>query len=117
MESVIKIFGASEWHNPVLVIGNKQALLKLKDTIQKAIDREDGYSSERFLEADGEGFNIEVKLYDEEYESENSGWNKLPNHYTDEIASTKNKEYWKNLYRLMRPGRLENEIDKLLGNK
>jgi hypothetical protein len=111
MESVVKIFGANSWHSPISIIGNKDALTKLKNTIQLAIDNEDGYASDDFLETDGEGFSIEVKLYDEGFNSDK--WNDLPNHYTDEIASTKNEEHWKNLYKLLRPNRIEKKINKI----
>ena len=105
----MKIFGAKSWHDTVSIIGNKEALLKLRDTIDSAI--KNGYFSNEFMETDGEGFEVEIKLHDEDFNSDK--WDKLPNHYSDEIASTKNLDHWNNLWELMKPDRREGKIDKL----
>ncbi len=111
MDSVIKVFGAKQWHDTVSIIGNKEALIRLKNVIENAIKNE--YSIDEFLESDGEGYNIEVKLHEGGFYSDK--WNNIPVHYTDEIASEKNEEYWKNLFNLMKKDRRENKIDKLEG--
>ncbi len=111
MDSVIKIFGAKSWHDTVSIVGNKEALIRFRDLIQDAITK--GFSDGEFLESDGEGYNIEIKLHDWGFYSD--GWNNLPVHYSDDLSSEKNWKYWENLHDLMTSGRRDSKIEKLEG--
>lgn len=87
---VIKIFGASAWHDNVKIIGNKIGLEKLKSALDKALKEE--YNKEDFMETDGEGYDIEIMLHD--YTDDSDEWIKFPIHYHDEIASEKDNSKW-----------------------
>ncbi len=88
---IVKVFGSKVWHGSVTIIGNKIGLEKLRDLIDNTIKKE--YHSDNFIETDGEGYEIEVLMHDYDYNSVD--WIKLPVHYTDDIASEKDKEKWK----------------------
>lgn len=94
MEPVLKIFGADAWHSSVTIVGNREGIKNLIKTLQDSLDNQ--ISSSEFLETDGEGYDIDVKLFDHDFHS--SEWDSLPMHYTDEIASTKDGQKWNNLW-------------------
>jgi hypothetical protein len=96
MEPILKVFGADAWHSSVTIVGNKVAIENLIQALQEAIDG--GSSTSEFSETDGEYYDLDIKLFD--HDSESVEWNKLPMHYTDEMASTKDKQKWNNLWDL-----------------
>jgi hypothetical protein len=95
--NIIKIFGANAWHDNVSIIGNKEALEKLKQLIDSALEH--GFSKDEFMESDGEGFNIEIAINNHLFDSDE--WIKFPVHYIDEMASEKDKNKWDYLYKFL----------------
>ena len=110
MIPVLKIFGSAFWHDTVTIVGNKESLIRLRNLIDRSL--KEGYDLDEFMETDGEGYNVEIKLHDEDFGS--SEWDGLPMHYTDDkmIGSNSEKE-WKNLHKLLIKDKRENKIEKI----
>lgn len=96
MEPILKIFGADAWHSSVTIIGNRQGIQNLIKALQDSIGNQ--ISTSQFFETDGEGYEVDIKLFD--HDSDSDEWNNLPMHYYGEIASTKDKKKWNNLWGL-----------------
>jgi len=95
---VLKIFGAEQWHDDIQIVGNKLALNKLKSAIEKAL--KGNASSEEMFETDGEGYDIEVVMFNEKFSD--TEWDKLPMHYISDLAQYDNAKKWKNLVELFK---------------
>ena len=106
MEPVLKVFGSESWHGSVTIIGNVESLKKLRDSIDEAIQNE--YSNSLYSESDGEYYNLEVVLV-----NDSDIMDSFPNHYTDNISSTKDKKKWDFLYSELNRLSRNYKIDKL----
>jgi len=74
----LHIFAQQSWHEEAFLIGTKEALTAVRDAINMAL--RDGESSASAFAADGEGYDIIVRVVDE------SVMNKLALPYTSETA-------------------------------
>jgi hypothetical protein len=79
----LQIYAQPFWHSEAYIMGNREALLALKDAISQAIN---GYPQkvEAFVEFDGEGYDVWVcECTDDELRT-------LQSHYTDECCGSRN---------------------------
>lgn len=83
MTPVLHIHGQSRWHMSAVVVGNRAALLGLRDAIDRALKGECRAAVETFS-ADGEGYEVEVRLRDADMGAPE--WNNARLPYFDEIA-------------------------------
>jgi hypothetical protein len=93
---ILKIFGAEYWHDDVIIVGSKQSLMKLRDSIDTAIKNQ--CDVQQFVEADGEGYYVHILRQERTREQ----WQKLPLHYTDEMADNNSENQQDELQRIMR---------------
>jgi hypothetical protein len=56
----IQIYAQEQWHDEAVIIANKEALLRLKAVIEKAL--ETGEAHGKFWASDGEGYAVVVKV-------------------------------------------------------
>ena len=79
----LHIYGQQSWHGDAYIVGNKEALLGLKEAIDMALNQNKNIHSQ--YAADGEGYNLFViNATDEEM-------NKLMLPYIDEHAANPEK--------------------------
>lgn len=79
--SYLHVYGQGVWHDSVLIVGNRKALLTLRATIDKALKRSGAQTSDTVFAGDGEGYNALITRCDNE-----RLWPQLAAPYTDEIA-------------------------------
>ena len=88
---LLHIYGQEIWHDPVHIVGNREALEDLKKAIEKALDRGRG-ETDTFCN-NGEGYTIVVILDDSDWQ--NGEWKKRAVPYTDEVArETREDAIW-----------------------
>ena len=81
-EPLLHIYGQVSEHDSVYIVGNKEALTRLKYIIDKALLWLDMESvTENFMASDGEGYNVQI-IYNETKWSEDY-WQLLGLPYTD----------------------------------
>ncbi len=90
MDELLHVYGQSYWHTPALVIGQKTALLKLRDAIDKAL--QDGHGRCDVFANDGEGYTVHVLLEDSDWL--NNPWTEMELPYTDPVANQGDKSPW-----------------------
>ena len=81
---ILNIYGQEYWHCDALIVGNKEGLEALKQTIDEALRVISKKAStkddkEPFFASDGEGYEVIVELHDEEWgikAPKDSFWNK-----------------------------------------
>ena len=83
MNPVLHIHGQSCWHMPVLMIGNREALTRLRDAIDKAL-KWGKPQTVATMAADGEGYTVEVRLREADIWA--PPWNNARLPYFDDIA-------------------------------
>ena len=83
---ILNIYGQEAWHTDARVIGNKEGLEQLRNTIDKALqegkattetDVKDGDTA--LFASDGEGYEVIVEMHNEKWGlegSKDSFWNK-----------------------------------------
>lgn len=98
MIPVLKVFPAKQWHDTVSIIGNRESLQNLLMVIQSSLN--EGYSQSEFMESDGEGYKVEIKLLDEKFGSKS--WDNLPMHYTDEMCKERDSGKWEDLHKILK---------------
>lgn len=89
----LKIFPSETYHAPVIIVGNKDALIKLREAVDQAILHGNGKTEDVF-ETDGEGFTVYVVDQDK--------LDNLPMHYVDHLDYKDTTEKWKNITKLLR---------------
>ena len=57
--SLIHVIAQKAWHDPAFIVGNREGLERLRDTIIAALSTEDIASMDAFAD-DGEGFRLHV---------------------------------------------------------
>ena len=76
----VHIFAQGAWHEEAYIVGEKESLKLLRDTLTRAIDAEDGMSSQELSTNDGEGYDVHVVSLSKE------AMNKMGLPYTAEVA-------------------------------
>lgn len=102
----LKVFSPAVWHDSAIIVGTKESLKFLKDNIDIALSRGINLhdKSSEYLESDGKGFNLIVKLSNESEMSD------LPLHYIDrEIYNNPNQTEINNLSQIY----VEFELQKI----
>lgn len=79
----LHIWGQACWHDPVVIIGNTEALKTLKHAIESAIENGE-YKVSAFFTSDREGFSLYVVCKDDDK------WDIRAVPYSDEMAIEKN---------------------------
>jgi len=64
---LLHIYGQAIWHDPVYIIGNREALEDLKKAIENVLDDDKGEGKTEAFCNDGEGYYVIVK-------QDNSDW-------------------------------------------
>lgn len=91
LDNILKVYPAEFWKEQVVIIGNKSALLKLRDVIDNAVANEIQTCS-TFTETDGNTYIVNVIMYgDDTLKAE--AWEPLPMHYASEELTDKEKEF------------------------
>lgn len=90
MDELLHIYGQDYWHCPVLIVGQKNALEKLRDAIDQAL--QEGHGTCTVYVNDGEGYDVHVVM-------ENSNWGEpvwatMQVPYTDSCAQTNGEPPW-----------------------
>jgi hypothetical protein len=82
-ERVLHIYAQAFWHEEAVIVGTREALLALADAINVAVlkDNSDGVERMEAYTADGEGYDVRIRLMDE------NSMNKLVLPYTDDDAN------------------------------
>jgi hypothetical protein len=92
---ILKVYGSQFWHDDVVIIGNRTALTSLRDAIDRALHSPETQQA-KALEADGEGYTVEVKQAD--FPFDDPFWNTLPLHYSNpDFNRTGGVKEWRNL--------------------
>jgi hypothetical protein len=87
---LLHVYGQEQWHDELIIVGNKEGLKILKDTIEKALegDKEMNFTQsapEAYVSVtDGEGYEIMVVRNDEDWKDKT--WEKLTVPYTEGYA-------------------------------
>lgn len=79
----LHIWGQACWHDPVVIIGNTDALKTLKHAIESAIENGE-HKVSAFFTSDREGFSLYVVCKDD------NKWDNRAVPYSDEMAAEKN---------------------------
>lgn len=99
--NILHVFSNEVWHESAAIVGGREALVKLKEAIDKALS--EGEATFETMVNDGEGYNVNVMCVEDE-----EVITVLAVPYTDEIAEqkdgdgkvlwpyeiSKNKEWW-----------------------
>lgn len=93
MNDILHIYQQELWHGKALIIGDKEALIQLREQINRAIGSSES-ACQSYFQNDGEGFNLYVK------EVQDDVLNTLPSAYLDDIAAAADDEI-KALYKLV----------------
>ena len=84
-DELLHIYGQCAFHDNVEIVGNREALEALRDTISEAL-----YGIPHFMEPivnDGEGYRVYVRLAEGDWDS--MVWQKLAVPYMEDYASEK----------------------------
>jgi len=85
MSPFMHIYSAGQWHGECYIVGNTEALKRLRDAIDAALAGHVGGT--HAYAGDGEGFQTIVVKHDSEK------WEQLAVHYTDaEVCATERRE-------------------------
>ena len=88
-KAILKVYPARFWHDDVVIIGNKQGLLKLKEAIETALA---GLPANALVqETDGYEYNVLPKMHDGDLLDE--AWLDFPVHYDDGNISQEEQEF------------------------
>ena len=79
MKDILKIFGLVVESDYVSIIGDREALIKLKGIIERAINTGETETILVF-ESDGEGYQLNIKMLDKLF-GNSEVWKKLPMSY------------------------------------
>lgn len=90
---LVHVYGQTMWHDTVDIVGTREGLKRLRDTIDAALESEDGLSlgvknkEHHVFANDGEGYSFSVKCT-EDIET----LRRMPVAYTDEIAEERGEQ-------------------------
>lgn len=79
---LLHIYGQASWHGTARIVGNRNALIVLRDAIDAALS--EGKAETSASTTDGEGYGVEIELVDAAWES--PAWETRPPSYIDPIA-------------------------------
>ncbi len=82
MDKLLHIYGQDYWHCPVLIVGQKNALEKLRDAIDHALQEDHGTCTA--CANDGEGYDVHVVMENSNWGD--SVWTTMQVPYTDSCA-------------------------------
>lgn len=57
----LHIYAQYAYHDPALILGTRDALVALRDGIDRALEHENGEATVEGITADGEGYGVEIK--------------------------------------------------------
>lgn len=81
---LLHVHGPASWHGTVLVVGNRNGLLVLRDAVDEALASPALRGSTTAMASDGEGYGVEVTLVDEAWT--HPAWETAPLPYHDPVA-------------------------------
>lgn len=81
-DKLLHIFGQGAYHDDVDIVGNREALEELRDTISEALCGVP-HHMEAFVN-DGEGYSVIVRLLEGDWDA--SSWQKLAVPYNEDYA-------------------------------
>ena len=87
-KAILKVYPSMFWHDNVVVIGNKEGLLKLKEAIDTALTGNTGDVTVE--ETDGNLYKVISKMHDGDLLDES--WLELPEHYAGQDVKITKKE-------------------------
>ena len=79
---LLHIHGQYIWHSECRIVGNRNALIVLRDAIDEAL--REGQAETSAMVTDGEGYCVQIKLCDAAWESDK--WRREPLPYTANYA-------------------------------
>ena len=82
---LLHLYGQEYYHDETYIVGSRESLLSLKKAIEDAL--ETGRGTTEFFTSDGEGFDTNIILREEQWES--PFWTNLSLPYSGEIARDK----------------------------
>lgn len=88
-KSILKVYPSKFWHGDVVIIGNKQGLLKLKESIDVALSGKTICNAVQ--EIDGHTYSVCAKMHDGDVLDE--VWMSLPMHYDEEEITRDEKQF------------------------
>jgi hypothetical protein len=77
----LHVYAQESWHEEAYIVGDRNALMRLRNQIDRVLAPGLGTEKEPFFTFDGEGFDLHVVNLEGE-----EGWNRLAMPYTSEIA-------------------------------
>jgi hypothetical protein len=89
---LLHFYGQCQWHDEVWVVGNRAALTALRDAIDTALSADTGAETQAIANAsvaDGEGFEVVVRMEDGPWNGE--FWKGAAMPYSDEVAAAGNE--------------------------
>lgn len=87
-DKFLVMYGQSYSHDPAFIVGNKKALIALRDAIDRAIENQRAVATPMFIATDGEGYDLFIGVVEEEDRLQ-----KLLMPYTDEAFEDRRKDY------------------------
>lgn len=88
-KAILKVYPSKFWHDEVVIIGNREGLLKMKEAIETALAGKT--SSALVQETDGCEYNISCKMYNGEVTKDE--WSDFPLHYDDIDVKQEDQEF------------------------
>jgi hypothetical protein len=88
-KAILKVYPSKFWYDDVVIIGNKEGLLKLKEAIESALAGKQACAAVE--ETDGCQYNICSKMHDGDLLDEE--WLNLPLHYDEDGISQEEHEF------------------------
>jgi len=85
---LLHIYGQGAWHGDVYIVGNREALEELRDTIDEALC-DVPHSMEAFVN-DGEGYELKVVLHEGGWDTKS--WKRLAVPYFEKCAIEKRED-------------------------
>lgn len=87
-DKLLHVFGQGAWHDTVDIVGNREALEELRDTISEALLGV-RHSMEAFV-SDGEGYEVKVCLVEGDWDT--PAWEKLALPYGEDYAEEQRED-------------------------
>lgn len=83
---LLHIYAQDSWHQPVTIVGNREALEQLVEHLQLLLnDGQQGQSFEAFVN-DGEGYDVRLLMIEHP-----DTWERIATPYTDEMCQGTNE--------------------------
>lgn len=63
----LHLYAQSQWHSPAYIVGDREALMRLRHVITLALGDVDYQSKAEFFTNDGEGYTLYIKMMPSEW--------------------------------------------------